>query len=304
MFKPGRKLRAREDRDAYDLIDRYLEQLECQKSGEQEPFVKDLKEYTGPFGDKSIRRSKLDKRSPLLIKIIEYHFDTEGWEVVTSEVESLGELSNKLAESLRSCVRAQLLCFSLNENLPSRHFGKAAVQRETQMLRSLSTTLLCVIGARWEISAPQIWQLAGFRSWVGRQGSARIRLPSQPKDDSLDLNAQSIRRIAVTASPERFESDIAQYINQKHCDAPRPESITFYYDGQHEACWRGVLTCSTAGVTEEISKRLALPDMAHRELEELALDPRVAMTAISKYMVDMVGDNLAKISDYLKVMAS
>jgi hypothetical protein len=303
MSKTRRSPKAGPDGGAYELVDKYLDQLTQQKLKDQETFLCVLRENHESFRVPSFKASGPTKQYPLLVKIIEYHLDTAGWEVVTSQVHSLGDLSSKLAQPLQPCVRAQLLCFSLNEDLPSRHFGKVAIRRERQVLKSLNTTWLCVVGAHWGLSASQIWQLVGNRTRVGQEGSASIRLPSWPKDRFFGLDAESIHTMAATATPLPFESDLAQYINQKHCDAPRRESVAFYYDGQDEACWRAVVACSTAGVMDELSKRFGVND-AHDKIEGFALDPRLVTMTISTYVIEMMIDNLAKISDYLENMVS
>lgn len=303
MPKSAGNIKAAEDKEVYDLIDHYLNHL-LQKENEPNQLVQELKDDIYHFRGTRTRPSKLNKNYNLLVKVIEYHSDVQGWEVVPTEYKSYGELSKKLAEDMQSCVRARLICFSLNEDMPSRHFGKAAVRRETHMLKSVSAMLLCLVGAKWGMSASQVWQLGGFRTWLPRPRSTHIRLPSQLNHPSQALNTESTYTIAVTAAPEPFDSDVTQYINQKHCDAPRRDSFTFYYDGKHELCWRGIVVCSTDLSMQSIVQKFPMNGRTSSDIEEFASDPRFVTRTISTYVMGMAVENLSKISDHFETMVS
>ena len=299
MFKSTRKTKASADKVVYDAVDQYLL---LQEQNESIALVKELMDDVSQFRDTRTRSSKLDKNYDLPIKVIECHFDAQGWEIVAPEISSFGELDRRLEEQVRPCMRAQLIYFSLNEDLPIRHFGKASVRQETQRLKSIASMLLCSIGAKWGLSGSQIWQLRGFRGWLPRPPSSQLWLPSLRNEQPQASNIDSIRSMAVTADPEQFESDITGYINQRHCDVPRRESVTFYYDGQQGAYWRGIVVCSTVSVMDRIVGPLMMAGTD--EIEAFASDPRLAMREASALVTKIAVENLSRISGYLEAMVS
>jgi hypothetical protein len=297
MSKSARKIKSAADKVAYDAVDQYLL---LQKQNASDLLVQELMDDVSHFRD--TRSSKLDKNYDLPVKVIECHFDAHGWEIVAPKINSFGELNKKLKEEVRPCVRAQLVYFSLNEDLPIRHFGKAAVRRETQRLKSIASMLLCSIGAKWGLSGSQIWQLRGLRGWLPRPRSSQLWLPSLKNEQPHAPNIDSIRSMAVTADPEQFESDITGYINQRHCEVPHRESVTFYYDGQQEAYWRGIVVCSTVSVMDRILGSLMMAGTD--EIEALASDPRLVMRKASALVTKIAVENLSRISGYLEAMVS
>jgi hypothetical protein len=177
------------------------------------------------------------------------------------------------------------------------------MRQKKRELKATSAMLLCLVSATWRVNPIKLSRLGAFRDHLGRLKDCQIVLPSQDQLTSNVARAENIRSLTVNSLVPEYISDLTQYIKQWHCDPPRRDSLTFFYDEHSQDYWRGIMASSTDNLMNDfIEKYFLLNGQIPKDVEPRVFDPSFVMRCASEYLVQLASRNLSKIALHLNDM--